>query len=94
MKLYFKLVDSPVGRLKLVASDQGLVAILWEKDRPGRVRLCELVETPDQAILLKTEKQLSEYFSGERERFELPLDMRGTAFQKSVWEALIAIPIW
>ena len=33
----YKLIASPVGRLKLVASDDGLAAILWEQDRPGRL---------------------------------------------------------
>jgi methylated-DNA-[protein]-cysteine S-methyltransferase len=92
MHLHFKFVDSPVGALKLVASDKGLVAILWEKENPRRVRLGEMSESADQSILLKTEMQLNEYFAGQRERFELPLDMLGTPFQKSVWEALLAIP--
>ena len=92
MNLYFKFVDSPIGRLKLVASDKGLVAILWEKDSPRRVRLSEMVEIANQSILMNTATQLVEYFAGKREHFELPLDMRGTPFQRSVWEALLAIP--
>ena len=44
MSLAYKIMESPVGKLKLVASDKGLVAILWENDRPRRVRLSELVE--------------------------------------------------
>jgi methylated-DNA-[protein]-cysteine S-methyltransferase len=92
MSLFYKLVDSPIGRLKLVASDKGLVGILWEKDRPGRVRLSDLTENPKHPILVKTEDQLCEYFQGQRKRFTVPLDMRGTPFQKQVWEALLAIP--
>ncbi len=34
MEYYYKEMDSPVGRLKLVASDKGLAAILWENDKP------------------------------------------------------------
>ena len=37
MSLAYKMIESPVGKLKLVASDKGLVAILWEKDKPRRV---------------------------------------------------------
>jgi methylated-DNA-[protein]-cysteine S-methyltransferase len=92
MSLSSKLVPSPIGRLKLVASDQGLVGILWEKDRPRRVRLADLVENPAHPMLLCTEKELNEYFSGKRKRFTVPLDMRGTYFQKQVWEALLGIP--
>ena len=92
MPLFYKFADTPVGKLKLVASDQGLVAILWENDRPHRVRLSELVENPQHPILVETERQLAEYFAGKRQDFDISLDMRGTPFQKNVWEALLAIP--
>lgn len=92
MSLYFKFAPSPVGKLKLIASDKSLVAILWEEDSPRRVRLGDMSERVGHPVLLKAEKQLSEYFSGKRREFELPLEMRGTAFQTSVWEALLAIP--
>ena len=92
MSLAYKLIDSPVGKLKLVASDKGLVAILWENDKPSRVRLSELVEDEKHPVLAKTEQQLGEYFAGRRKTFSVSLDMRGTPFQKNVWEALLAIP--
>jgi methylated-DNA-[protein]-cysteine S-methyltransferase len=92
MSLSFKTVASPIGSLKLVASSDGLVAILWENDNPRRVRLSEQSEVPDQSILVRTENELNEYFAGKRDAFTVPLDMRGTRFQKQVWEALLAIP--
>ena len=92
MSLAYKLIDSPVGELKLVASDKGLVAILWENDSPRRVRLSELVEDEQHPVLVETERQLKEYFAGKRKAFSVALDMRGTRFQKDVWEALLAIP--
>ena len=92
MNLSFKIIDSPIGKLKLVASDRGLVAILWENDNPRRVRLTDLVENPTQSILLQTQTELGEYFTGRRDTFSVPLDMRGTKFQKSVWDALAKIP--
>lgn len=92
MSLSYKLVASPTGKLKLVASDKGLVAILWENENPRRVRLDELREDPSHPVLCKTERQLEEYFAGKRKSFSLPLDMRGTRFQNQVWEALLAIP--
>jgi methylated-DNA-[protein]-cysteine S-methyltransferase len=51
-----------------------------------------MVEEPEHKVLVKTEKQLTEYFAGERREFDLPLDMRGTPFQKEVWDALLGIP--
>jgi methylated-DNA-[protein]-cysteine S-methyltransferase len=92
MNMSFKIIDSPIGKLKLVASVRGLVAILWENDNPRRVRLKEVIENPTHSILLKTEKELGEYFTGRRNAFSVALDMHGTKFQKSVWDALVKIP--
>jgi methylated-DNA-[protein]-cysteine S-methyltransferase len=92
MNLAFKTMASPVGKLKLVASNHGLVAVLWENDRPLRVRLTEPVLDDQHPILVETERQLMEYFAGKRKSFSVALDMRGTEFQKDVWEALVAIP--
>jgi methylated-DNA-[protein]-cysteine S-methyltransferase len=92
MNLSYKYFASPVGELKFVASATGLIAILWKNDNPRRVPLKDLVEDNDQPILIETERQLKEYFAGKRDAFSIPLDMRGTAFQKDVWRALMAIP--
>ena len=92
MSFAYKTIDSPVGKLKLVASNKGLVAILWENDNPKRVRLGELVKTAAHPILIKAERQLGEYFAGKRRSFSVALDMRGTLFQRNAWEALLAIP--
>ena len=92
MSLSYKYFASPVGQLKLVASATGLLAILWENDNPKRVLLADLAEDIHQHILVETERQLIEYFAGKRDTFDIPLDMRGTAFQKNVWQALQTIP--
>lgn len=88
----FKTMPSPVGALTLVAGDTGLAAVLWENDDPDRVRFGALGEDAQHPVLAETERQLSEYFAGVRRAFDLPLDFRGTAFQKRVWEQLLAIP--
>ena len=92
MSLVYKFVETPVGKLKLVASDKGLTAILWENDSPRRVPLIDLVHGDKHPVLVQVEDQLKEYFAGSRRAFDIPLDMRGTSFQKNVWEALLAIP--
>ena len=92
MTHYCKTIWSPVGELTLVADGDGLAAILWENDRPDRVRLGALNETPDHPVLVETERQLGEYFAGERRTFDVPLSFAGTDFQKRVWAALLAIP--
>jgi methylated-DNA-[protein]-cysteine S-methyltransferase len=92
MRYVFKIVPSPVGQLKLVASDRGLAAVLWENDNPRRVRLKPEIEDRDHPVLLETERQLAEYFDGKRTCFSLKLDPVGTRFQTEVWRALLAIP--
>ena len=88
----FKWMDSPVGRLKLVASDKGLAAILWPDDNPRRVPLGDLTEDAANPFLIQTEAELTDYFAGKRNAFTVPLDFNGTGFQKSVWQALLTIP--
>ena len=92
MTYFYKAMKSPVGVLKLVASDAGLAAILWENEDPKRVRLSPLEENKDHPTLLEAERQLTDYFAGKLEQFSLKLDFAGTVFQKKVWSALIAIP--
>jgi methylated-DNA-[protein]-cysteine S-methyltransferase len=87
-----RTVDSPIGRLKLVATDEGLAAILWQTDRPGRVRLNIEAEDAKHPVLVETARQLDEYFAGKRKTFALELDFAGTPFQRKVWQALLTIP--
>jgi methylated-DNA-[protein]-cysteine S-methyltransferase len=92
-KRYFhKITRTPVGRLTLVASDRGLAAVLWENERAGRVPLTLYAEDSEHPVLLAAERQLGEYFAGQRRRFELPFDVIGTPFQRAVWNALLSIP--
>jgi methylated-DNA-[protein]-cysteine S-methyltransferase len=90
--LYRTTMDSPVGTLTLVASDAGLVAVLWPDDAPGRVRLAAAEERAGHPVLVAARTQLGEYFAGERHSFDLPLAPSGSAFQRAVWAALAAIP--
>lgn len=92
MAYAYTLIPSPVGELKLVASDKGMVAILWENDRPGRVKLGTMAEDAGHPVLVEAGRQIDAYFAGDLTRFDVPLDFKGTDFQRSVWAALLAIP--
>ena len=92
MTQFTNTVASPVGALTLIASDAGLCAVLWENDDPKRVRVGDLIDAPQHPILVQAERELREYFAGERRSFSVPLDASGTAFQKKAWEALLTIP--
>ena len=87
-----RVIDSPVGRLTLVATADGLAGVLWQNDRPGRRPFDIGREDPEHPLLVEAAEQLREYFAGRRKAFALPLDMAGTAFQRRVWGALLTIP--
>ncbi|GJE57793.1 methylated-DNA--[protein]-cysteine S-methyltransferase [Methylobacterium thuringiense] len=92
MSYVHTVMASPLGALTLVASAQGLSAVLWEDDDPLRVRLGETREDAAHLVLAEAERQLSEYFAGRRRSFSLDLDFQGTPFQSRVWRALLTIP--
>lgn len=93
MTYAYKTIQSPVGELKLVASDKGLAGILWENDKSWRVpHLKDAVENNAHPLLLDVEHQLGEYFAGERKAFDVPLDFTCDGFNQKVWVALLTIP--
>lgn len=83
--------DSPVGLLLLAADDAALVAIEFPSSRHPVRRGADWTEG-DNAVLRRARQQLDEYFAGSRTRFDLPLEPRGTEFQRGVWMALAGIP--
>ncbi|MGH3136880.1 MAG: methylated-DNA--[protein]-cysteine S-methyltransferase [Gaiellaceae bacterium] len=86
---YLKLtrLETPVGLLTLVASNDGLRVVHFRHESPPS----EAVEG-SHPLLSSAEEQLREYFAGQRTTFELPLDLRGTPFQVQAWQALASIP--
>ena len=78
------VVDTPIGPLGLVASGTGLQAIVFDG---RRIRARE--RSP---VLAEAARQLDGYFAGELLTFDLPLELRGTDFQRRCWEALASIP--
>ena len=91
--LYSTTLDSPVGRLLLVASGRGLRALLWpgwdERVPVGRI---DGGNADPAGVLAIAVGQLGEYFAGVRTTFDLPLDPVGSEFQRSAWTALRSIP--
>jgi len=83
------VIASPVGKLRLVASDKGLVAIDLRNVRAASDQ--ETIASA-QKILSATKKQLEQYFAGKRTSFDIPLDLEGTEFQQQAWRALCRIP--
>ncbi|SUJ31001.1 Methylated-DNA--protein-cysteine methyltransferase, constitutive [Sphingobacterium spiritivorum] len=91
-KSEYKDMPSILGIIRLVATDAGLAAILWEGEDYTRTKLSAPERNDQNPILLKTEQQLTEYFAKARTTFDIPLDFSGTEFQKKVWKALLNVP--
>jgi methylated-DNA-[protein]-cysteine S-methyltransferase len=87
-----KVIASPVGELRLFASDAGLAAILWRDEPRHHLRPGAVIHAGTHTVLTETERQLREYFGGERRDFHLELDFHGTDFQMRAWAALLTIP--
>lgn len=86
-------VDSPLGPLTLVADGDALTGLYLsgQRHRPAPETFGEPAG-PDTAPFAGAARQLAEYFAGSRTDFELPLHLVGTPFQRTVWQALRAIP--
>jgi methylated-DNA-[protein]-cysteine S-methyltransferase len=82
--------ESPLGPLLLARTAQGLAGAWFEgqKDHPGAL---SAPLRPDDPLLCSAAAQLADYFAGRSTRFELPLDLHGTPFQRGVWQALLGI---
>ncbi|HST19121.1 MAG TPA: methylated-DNA--[protein]-cysteine S-methyltransferase [Gaiellaceae bacterium] len=78
------VVDTPIGSLGLVASDAALQSVRFD----GRGLRAE----GESAVLEEAERQLASYFEGELLKFDLPLELHGTEFQRRCWLALASIP--
>ena len=84
----YAYVESPIGRLLLVASENGN---LQEINFPGR-RAPQSDWREEATPLVETIRQLRAYWAGELRDFDLPLAPEGTPFQHLVWDALCKIP--
>ena len=97
--IYMRAIETPIGPLTLFATDDALVRISFN-DGPSEydLRWCrkhfdDLPKTNnDSAVLTHAVDQLTEYFEGKRQNFDLPIVMHGTPYQQKVWQRLRSIP--
>ncbi len=81
---------SPLGPLLLARTAQGLAGV-WFEDQEHHPGPLDAPQRPDDPLLRDTAERLDAYFAGREARFDLPLDLLGTPFQRSVWQALLGI---
>lgn len=92
--LYLMEYNSPLGQVSAGATSNGIVFVDFEPERIGKSihnfmkgRMVQVISKSNEHLDL-LEKQLDEYFNGERQRFNLSLDLQGTDFQQEVWKEL------
>jgi len=84
-------VITPLGAVLIARTASGLAGLWFEgqKYHPGPFAA---PECPDDPLLHEAALQLQRYFAGAAAAFTLPLDLHGTPFQRTVWQALLQIP--
>lgn len=90
MTNYYTTFQSPLGVMTLQANQEGLLGAWFETQTTQPDSLG--IYTEDNPVLCQAVVQLTEYFSGSRSDFDLPVAAKGTAFQTQVWKALATIP--
>lgn len=87
-------ITTPIGQLLLAEENNALTEVSFAAKEPKTFQAGRQAESAEQEtpLLLETKRQLEEYFAGTRRTFDLPLSMRGTSFQKQVWDQLLLIP--
>jgi methylated-DNA-[protein]-cysteine S-methyltransferase len=86
------VIDSPVGRLTLVAANGALAGLYMEQQRHRPLEETFGEPDGDGEPFTEVAAQLTEYFAGQRRDFDLPLAFSGTPFQQRVWTALREVP--
>lgn len=85
---YYKDINTVIGKVRIIEEDGYIIELQINKEFDKNEDILE----KDTNILKNTERQLSEYFSGKRNTFDLKLNSKGTDFMKKVWRELLNIP--
>ena len=92
-------IDTPIGPMIAGATDRGLCLLEFTDRRmlehqivTLRKRFKTALAPGEHRYLTQTAKELDEYFRGERQRFDVPIDAPGSPFEERVWRALLQIP--
>ena len=88
--LYSTEFESPVGTLELHVSAKGLQQILLPNRNSDNKRAA-VGKSDEHPLLIQIGHQLSQYFDGQRKRFNIPLHLEGTDFQVQIWKSLESI---
>ena len=88
---YYDYFDSPQGRMLLVSSDAGLSGVYFARQKYFPKKEKTWSRDARHAPLKQAKRELAEYFSGKRMRFDVALAAEGTPFQRAVWKAIYTV---
>ena len=88
---YYDTFESPQGRMLLIANDEGLAGVFFNRQKHHPKRQADWTRKSDHRVLRQTKRELAEYFAGKRKRFAVALAPEGTSFQRSVWKAISTV---
>jgi methylated-DNA-[protein]-cysteine S-methyltransferase len=82
--LYVKYVESPIGIIEIAGTSDAITDLNF-------VDIKQKADLPSNAVIDEAAGQLREYFNGDRKEFIIPLDLKGTEFQRKVWQTLLMV---
>lgn len=88
---YYDFYESPMGRMLIVATDEGLSGLYFVDQKYYREVESDWVQAEKHPIVRQTAREMKEYFAGKRQVFEVPLAAEGTSFQAKVWKAISSV---
>jgi len=93
VSVYFTWIkESPVGEILLTGDGRSLTGLYLKGQKHFPTQTAEWTESDSAQPFADVKQQLSEYFSNQRQSFNLPLAAKGTEFQQTVWQLLPDIP--
>ncbi|WP_297816087.1 methylated-DNA--[protein]-cysteine S-methyltransferase [uncultured Lactobacillus sp.] len=83
----YQTIKTPIGLLEISATNEAIVTV-----KPTKIEKELTSSAASSKLVEKCAKELEEYFAGQRQQFDIPLNPEGTDFQKRVWRTLEKIP--
>ena len=88
---YFDFYTSPMGRMLIVAADEGLRGLYFIDQKYYREVEGDWTRAPKHPVVRQTTREMQEYFAGTRKVFDVSIAPEGTPFQASIWKAISSV---
>ncbi len=92
-QIFTSYLSSPIGIIEIKATEKNILSVLFIDNESTNANDVSVEEAEENEIIIKCKQQLTEYFSGNKKEFAVPLHFDGTDFQNKVWFELTKIPL-